>query len=180
MLSSTIHASQNSNSNTNKENMIYDFHRLILQGNQMKLFDILEDPQKFSARYHLNYTVEQLCAASDQWGRTCLHAAALTIEDTQTITEAFIVCGANVNASDNDGYRPLHFLANPECIKVLLYSGADPNTKNKKQETPLTSSNFYNKAQGYDSDPDFYRRVQKSKDLIQAAQNKSLNKHVNI
>ncbi len=191
MLFSTTHGSQKrSNRNPDIDNMIYSFHRLIWQGNENAVFDILENPQQFSARFHLNYTAEQLCKTSDRWGRTCLHQAALTLEDTTIITEAFIACGANVNAPDQDGNRPLHFLANPATVRVLLNHGADINAKNKHRKTaintygtiykeiPTLTENLlklrlsnYNTVErciikGYDCDPTFYERAQKSKKFI--------------
>lgn len=175
----------------NVDNMIYDFHRLIWQGNQSAVFDILEKPQQFSARYHLNYTAEQLCQTPDRWGRTCLHQAALTLENTAIITEAFIVCGADVNTADQNGDRPLHFLSNPATIQVLLAHGANIFAKNKRNLTTLDNNetvyeenptkqedilalrfNHHNKVeycfvQGYDCDPSFFKRAQRSKKLIE-------------
>lgn len=159
------------NLTTNRQNMIYAFNRLIWQGNQAKIFDILENSQKFSAQYNLNYTAQQLCTTPDRWGRTCLHQAALTLEDTQVITEAFITYGAEVDASDKGGNRPLHFLANPACIKVLLNYGADIHAKNNDGKTTLDSRSTYNakRSEQAESDPNFYRRVEQSKNFIRAS-----------
>jgi len=48
--------------------------------------------------------------------------------------------GAEVNASQTGGWRPLHEAAmrgNIELIKLLLHWGADPNAENDEGKTPL-------------------------------------------
>lgn len=177
---------KNCNLTSDEENMIYAFNRLIWQGNETKIIDILNNPQKFSAQYHLSYTAQQLCTTPDRWGRTCLHQAALTLENTEKITAACISYGADVNAPDQNGRRPLHFLTNPKCIKALLSHGADIHAKDNDKKTPLNSDTIYNVTTEDPTDCSFrfYKRVQESKNLIKetktkkAANTSSSTKHV--
>jgi ankyrin repeat protein len=55
---------------------------------------------------------------------------------------ALINAGADLNFKYNDGSTPLHaaaFFCRPDLVKILLDDGADKNTKNTYQNTPLES-----------------------------------------
>lgn len=48
--------------------------------------------------------------------------------------------GADVNASDNNGWTPLHTAAyhgQEEIVRILLAANSDVNARNKSEETPL-------------------------------------------
>jgi cytohesin len=48
--------------------------------------------------------------------------------------------GANPNAEDNDGWTPLHFVAQEgrvDAVKILLERGADPRIADNEGHTPL-------------------------------------------
>ena len=61
-------------------------------------------------------------------------------EGDVNMIKALIKKGVDVNATDEDGWSPLHMAAakdHSEVIKVLLSHGADVNAKNKWGRTPL-------------------------------------------
>ena len=55
--------------------------------------------------------------------------------------EMLLKRGANVNASDDEGYTPLAAAvsrrASPEVVRLLISAGADVNKPNREKETPL-------------------------------------------
>ena len=54
--------------------------------------------------------------------------------------QALIDAGANCNATDEDGWTPLHYAAErgeAECIAVLLAAGADMSIKDNEGRTPF-------------------------------------------
>ena len=54
--------------------------------------------------------------------------------------QALIEAGANRNATDSDGWTPLHYAAerdDTECIAVLLAAGADMSIKDNEGRTPF-------------------------------------------
>ncbi|KAI5519026.1 Ankyrin repeat family [Trichomonas vaginalis G3] len=56
------------------------------------------------------------------------------------VLKFFLDKGANVEVKSGWGDTPLHKAAeqdNVECVQLLLSSGANPNSKNLKNETPL-------------------------------------------
>ncbi|MBB4853396.1 ankyrin repeat protein [Mycobacteroides chelonae] len=58
-----------------------------------------------------------------------------------TNAEHLIASGAEVDATDDQNWTPLHFAArtdSPEVVKLLLDSGADINAINGRGETPIT------------------------------------------
>ena len=54
--------------------------------------------------------------------------------------KSLIEAGANCNATDKDGWTPLHYAAErdeAECIAVLLAAGADMSIKDNEGHTPF-------------------------------------------
>lgn len=54
--------------------------------------------------------------------------------------QSLIESGANCNATDSDGWTPLHYAAerdDEECIAVLLAAGADVSIKDNEGRTPF-------------------------------------------
>ncbi|MGE5205030.1 MAG: ankyrin repeat domain-containing protein [Chlamydiota bacterium] len=51
--------------------------------------------------------------------------------------------GADVNASNNEGWTPLYNASTPELARVLLQHGANLNVRNKRGETPLEAARQY-------------------------------------
>jgi hypothetical protein len=82
----------------------------------------------------------------DEQGQTPLHNSAAIWLDT-TMIQFLLQGGANVEATDDQGETPLyaavgvHLFQNPEnhikSVKLLLEHGANPNHRNKRQETAL-------------------------------------------
>jgi hypothetical protein len=65
----------------------------------------------------------------DQYGRTALHIAAMSLR--ADFAKTLVSKGAVVNAQDDDGETPLHLAESPEVIEVLLNKGkANPNIPN--------------------------------------------------
>ena len=48
-----------------------------------------------------------------------------------------IAAGTDLNAKDDEGNTPLHFVETKECVELLIAKGADINAKNERDETPL-------------------------------------------
>ena len=66
-----------------------------------------------------------------------LKVARLGIADS---IKSLIETGASCNATDSDGWTPLHYAAErdeEECIAVLLAAGADMNIKDNEGRTPF-------------------------------------------
>lgn len=78
--------------------------------------------------------------ATDDYGRTPLHLAAVTNYESSVI-ELLLSRGADVNARNNYGSTPLHnaveFIDELPIIALLLDRGADANAKDDNGETPL-------------------------------------------
>ena len=94
-------------------------HAAIRQGNQ-KLFDQI-----------LKQTTEAVVLVNlgDQYGRTALHLASLSLN--LEMASALLDKGAVVNAQDNDGETPLHLAENVLMTELLLDKGkANPNIPN--------------------------------------------------
>lgn len=96
-----------------------DLHNAIRHGNR-NLFD------------RVIQTSSRLCLLvnqGDQYGRTALHLAALSLR--ADMVEVLIIKGAVVNAQDDDGETPLHLAENAAVTEVLLKKGrANPNIPN--------------------------------------------------
>jgi ankyrin repeat protein len=81
--------------------------------------------------------------ATNNLGRTPLHAAVEKIYSRPGPLEELLKAGANVNAQDNEGLTPLHVLATAdtsfrkEATRALLEAGANPNARDKHGRTPL-------------------------------------------
>jgi ankyrin repeat protein len=90
----------------------------------------------------------------DDWGRTPLHSASNkdceyipqegSIHDVNNDHNRHPECirtlleyGANINATDRDGFTPLHVALNKECITTLIENGANVNGKDNCGRTPL-------------------------------------------
>ncbi|CAL8143327.1 unnamed protein product [Orchesella dallaii] len=82
--------------------------------------------------------------ANNEVKETGLHWAALT--DNLSALKLFISLGANVNAKNDYGDTPLHYVFIPsssigdntfEIVKQLVRNGANPNIKNEDGDLPL-------------------------------------------
>lgn len=58
-------------------------------------------------------------------------------DDSLEIVKLLLANGANVNAIDNDGNTPLHYVRNVEIAKLLVEAGANINAKNEFGHTSL-------------------------------------------
>ena len=70
--------------------------------------------------------------------KTALHIAAA--KGYVKITKSLVSKGANVDAKDKDGWRPLHYAAHKghkNIAKLLVGKGADRNVLNRDRMTPL-------------------------------------------
>jgi pectate lyase len=95
-----------------------------------------EPPLQGAARFDRKDTIQLLL----EKGATIatIHLAAHMGDLAKT--EAFIQGGANVNAWDGHGYKPLHYAAQnsrKQAIELLLAKGADVNAKNWEGRTAL-------------------------------------------
>jgi hypothetical protein len=82
----------------------------------------------------------RLLEARDHEGRTALHLAAV---QRVAALNALVECGADVNATCNDGVTPLHLtvLAQEDfAIQALLRAGADPSLRDRQGVTPIDLS----------------------------------------
>jgi ankyrin repeat protein len=62
--------------------------------------------------------------------RTALHYAAMV--GLEALAQGLLVAGADINATDETGWTPLHWAAwknKPEVAKVLLANGTTPSQK---------------------------------------------------
>lgn len=79
-----------------------------------------------------------LLEACDHRGLTPLH---LAVDESPTVVNALLDCGADPNARGQHGSTPLHCgvlgRANPEAAGVLIARGADVNARDEDGETPL-------------------------------------------
>jgi len=78
----------------------------------------------------------------DRDGRTALHHVMETNssnhDEKLQCLDRLIGAGADLNAQDNTKLAPLHLaVKNPDGLKKLLRSGANPNIQNIKGNTPL-------------------------------------------
>ena len=58
-------------------------------------------------------------------------------DDDPSLVEDLIKAGASVSGTDEDGYTPLHLVANASFAKVLIANGADVSARALQGETPL-------------------------------------------
>lgn len=65
-------------------------------------------------------------------GETALHAAVAA--DAREAIDLLLAAGADVNASDVDGFTPLFFAQSIEAIRQLQAAGADPRVRNQAGE----------------------------------------------
>jgi ankyrin repeat protein len=98
-------------------------------------FQALHDAIRHGDLSHLEHflkTSTEMCLLinqGDQYGRTSLHIAAMSLR--ADFVRTLISKGAVVNAQDDDGETPLHLAEGPEVIEVLLNKGkANPNIPN--------------------------------------------------
>jgi len=84
------------------------------------------------------------CFAKNRRGAQPLHYAADANAGNPTAQAATIACligaGANPNATDKSGVRPLHRAVRTRCaaaVKALLAGGAEPRGRNGSGSTPL-------------------------------------------
>ena len=79
--------------------------------------------------------------ATDRLKNTPLHKAALAgSEDNSATIKMLVRYGADVNAPNEGGDRPLHYaimIQNPSSVRALLQCGAKTNVKSKRFGTPL-------------------------------------------
>lgn len=76
----------------------------------------------------------------DRRGCNSLHYAARA--KNVTVVERMLQCGINVNATDSNGWSPLHWAIastedSTEVVTLLLRSGCDKSTKDKQGRTAL-------------------------------------------
>lgn len=86
--------------------------------------------------------------ASDPWGCTALHFAA--VGGSATIAQELLKYGAEVDALDADDETPLHFAAragHTRICEVLVTSGAKVDVVNKKGLTPFVVAGESNQEQ---------------------------------
>lgn len=67
--------------------------------------------------------------------RTPLHWAAA--KGNEDVAELLIGQGADVNAKDEKGRTPLHYIDDKDTAELLIAKGADVSAKGKYGNTPL-------------------------------------------
>ncbi len=96
-------------------------------------------PLHSALRYRAEYgTVTVLVEAGAAASLTPLQRAALDGDDS--VVESLLAGGADPNAADRYGWRPLHYavpFGGPGVVATLLAAGADPNATSVADGTPL-------------------------------------------
>ncbi|OCB84736.1 ankyrin [Sanghuangporus baumii] len=83
---------------------------------------------------------EALVNAKDDDGRTALHCAAASSEDTLEVVTYLLEHGAEVNSQDPSGWTPLHCAVSAgheAVVKELIGAGANINERTGQGMTPL-------------------------------------------
>ena len=94
-------------------------------------------------------------------GRTALHVAAAYYA-CETLCEALLNAGADINARTNDGATPLMLAANSaklRLVKWLIQKGADPLLKDKKGKTAY---DYALSADGLMDLPEFRKKMEEA------------------
>lgn len=76
----------------------------------------------------------------DKAGRTALHYAANSNGRELDELRALLASGADIEATDDSGWRPLHFAAQKgsvDVVEMLVEAGATIDSTNNKGDTPL-------------------------------------------